>query len=608
MSDIIQLLPDSVANQIAAGEVIQRPASVIKELVENAVDAGADKVQIIIKDAGKSLIQVIDNGCGMSETDARMAFERHATSKIQKAEDLFNLHTLGFRGEALASIVAVAQVELKTKRADDPTGIMMQIHGSEFISQETVACSHGSNFAVKNLFYNIPARRKFLKSNSTEMRHILEEVNRIALINKEVQFVLTHNDVEIYNLPKSNLKQRIVNIIGKNINQNLIDVNTITDIVEITGYIGKPEFAKKSPGEQYFFVNNRYMRHPFFYKAVLRAYDNILQEKHYPAFFIFIKVDPQELDVNIHPTKTEIKFTDELAIRHILHAAVKESLGKFNVMPAMDFDSDERVNIPYLKDKTTEPDIPQVAINTDFNPFEQSSSNNSKGGGNYSGSFSKEKVDANWQNLYEGFENKHEEVQAQAIFTGSTGEEQYSKIFQFKNKYIMTPVKSGLMIIDQKRAKERILYEEFLNRFDADIPTQKCLFPITIELNKTEAMVMDEILEDINDMGYELDRADENAYVVTGIPADAKEQETELIIRDFIANYKETLSDVKIERKERTALSLSKAANIRTGMMLDKEEMKNIIDKLFACKMPNHTATGKSIISIMSTDEIEKRF
>ncbi len=622
MADIIQLLPDSVANQIAAGEVIQRPASVVKELVENAVDAQANSITVNIKDAGRTLIQVIDNGSGMSDTDARLAFERHATSKIKTADDLFAIHTMGFRGEALASIAAIAHVEVKTRMSENELGTHITIEGSKVQSQEITSCATGTNFAVKNLFYNVPARRKFLKSNTTEFSHIINEFQRIVLTNPDIDFKLYHNDSEVYILPKTNIRQRIVSVFGKRINQNLITIESNTSIIKIKGFIGKPEYARKKSGEQYFFINNRFMRSAYFHKAILNAYDQILQPEMVPSYFLYFEADPTTIDVNIHPTKTEIKFEDQQAIWQILHAAVKQTLGKNNIVPSLDFDQEQGFDIPVLS-KDTDVKTPQIEIDPTFNPFEQTKPSNSVrsiGSNPKSSAMSLEKENmANWDKLYLGFENeKNQDTHTNSDFSFISTENTQTKIsgsglsqkyFQYKNKYILTPVKSGLMIVDQKRAHERILFEKFLTNLSSEsIPTQKTLYPKTIELDtKDHAIIMD-INPDLRMLGFDIEDFGGNSIVVNGMPADSSNQEPEQILDKFLNELLHGEVDFKKEVKEKIAKALAKASAISSNHVLTQEEMREMIDVLFACQNPNYSPFGKLIVSIIKTDEIEKRF
>ncbi|MDE5418398.1 DNA mismatch repair endonuclease MutL [Labilibaculum sp. DW002] len=659
MSDIIQILPDSVANQIAAGEVVQRPASVVKELVENAIDAGSTSIKINLKDAGKTLIQIIDNGCGMSATDARLAFERHATSKIKAAKDLFAIRTMGFRGEALASIAAIANVELKTKRTEDELGTHLVIDGSELASQDSIACPPGSNFIVKNLFYNVPARRKFLKANSTELRNIITEFQRITLANPEIEFQLIHNDAEVYNLTPSNTRQRIVNIFGRSINTRLISIDTNTSIVKLTGFIGKPKNAKKRTDEQFFFVNDRYMRHPYFHKAVLLAYDKILPPDTIPPYFIFFEVDPKIIDINIHPTKTEIKFEDEQAIFQIIQASIREALGKFNIVPSIDFDEDTSLEIP-VAGQNSEIEAPMIKVNPEFNPFEADSNYNPFDGEKSYNPFDEERksfesnqfyqefkaktpppsstptkkeVPEKWETLYEepAKKEKEEKLSQAAIdrenipdyfqpqqsmpeFTQKTlqPKEQIQKaknFFQLKNKYILTPIRSGLMIIDQRKAHERILFEKFINSLENHQGiAQQTLFPQTIELNASDYTLLQVIIEDVRALGFDIREFGKKTFVINGTPADIQNCEPKELVENLLANYKSNQMDVKLKVRENLAKSLAKASALNYGKTLSNEEMSSILDQLFACTTPNFTPDGKAIISVLESQELESRF
>lgn len=659
MSDLIQILPDNVANQIAAGEVVQRPASVVKELVENAIDAGGNSIKINLKDAGRTLIQVIDNGCGMSVTDARLAFERHATSKIRKADDLFAIRTMGFRGEALASIAAIANVELKTKRTEDELGTHIIIDGSEAISQEVSACSDGSNFIVKNLFYNVPARRKFLKANSTELRNIITEFHRISLSHPEIGFQLLHNDTEIYNLPASHIRQRIINVFGKSMNQRLISINTSTSIVKLTGFIGKPKNAKKNLGEQFFFVNNRYMRHPYFHKAVMQAYDKILPPETIPPYFIFFEVDPQIIDINIHPTKTEIKFEDERAIYQIIQASIREALGKFNIVPSIDFDEDNSLEIP-VAGSNAEVEAPMIKVNPEFNPFEADVNYNPFDGEKSYNPFDEERrsfesnqfyqefkaktpsaqsgapkkaVPEKWETLYEEpAKRESEEKLSQGTIDRENipdyfqtqkapkefvqkklpAQEQVQKaknFFQLKNKYILTPIRSGLMIIDQRKAHERILFEKFINSLENHQGiAQQTLFPQTIELNASDYTLLQVIIDDVRALGFDIREFGKKTFVINGTPADIHNSDPKELVENLLANYKSNQMDVKLKIRENIAKSLAKASALNYGKTLSNEEMSSIIDQLFACTTPNFTPDGKPIISILESQELESRF
>lgn len=634
MSNVIQLLPDSVANQIAAGEVIQRPASVIKELMENAIDAGATDVQVITKDAGKSLIQIIDNGCGMAETDARMAFERHATSKIREASDLFALRTMGFRGEALASIAAIAQVELKTRRAEDDLGVQINISGSEVESQEPVQCPVGSQFCVKNLFYNVPARRRFLKKTSTELRHIINEFQRVALANPQVALTLLHNDVPMFSLPAGNIKQRVVNMNGKQMGNNLIPIDTDTVMVKITGFIGKPEMAKKTMGDQFFFVNNRYMKHPYLHRAVMDAYDNILQPETIPAYFIFLEVDPQIVDVNIHPTKTEIKFEDERAIWQILSAAIRESLGKFNMMPSIDFDTTDQVHIP-VGSNDAELVEPTVEVNPFYNPFEEEKrqSTNNYGGGETT-TFQSKASAQGWDQLYadspgselpdfsalansemgkaeQPFEEQTPEPVQQTILSSGGSEEasNNTRFFQLKNRYILTSVKSGLMMIDQKRAHERIVFEGFIRTLQSGASlSQKSLFPEELNFGPEEMSMINELIPDLLTLGLELEQCSDESFKVLSTPAGLEHVSAAQLIDGILTDFRDGEVDLQKEVTEQIATSMAQRAAIPYGKQLSALEMGELFDQLFACQVPNFSPSGKTIISIMDLDEMQKRF
>jgi DNA mismatch repair protein MutL len=605
MSDIIKLLPDSVANQIAAGEVIQRPASVVKELVENAIDAGSTSINIYIKEAGRASIQIIDNGCGMSATDARMSFERHATSKIRDAKDLFSIRTLGFRGEALASIASVAEVKLKTKRFEDELGTSIEIAASQVVEQEPTNCPAGTNFLVRNLFYNTPARRKFLKTNSTELKQIINEFQRVALTHPEIEFSLHHNNVEIYNLPLSNFRQRICNVFGKNINQYLVPINADTSIVKISGLIGKPESAKKSFGEQFFFVNQRYIKHPFLHKAVMKAYDSLLSTDTIPSYFIYFEIDPESIDINIHPTKTEIKFEDEQSIFQILLASLKEALGKFRIVPSLDFSIDTSIEIPTLR-KDDDIRQPQIELNPNYNPFDEPSfSRQSRS------SFGRDNETLNhWEKLYEGLE--FDVTKTSSLYTDdlmAKTENTAFNTFQLKNKYILTPVKSGIMIIDQKRAHERILFEKYLTMIQQHQGvTQGSLFPETLELSAPEVNCLMEIFDDIRALGFDLEFDGANKIQINGSPADIASANPAGMLKNMIASFMNETLDIASERTEKIAKEMAQVSAISYGKVLTSEEMRELVDHLFACKLPNFSPSGKNIISILNLEDIEKRF
>ncbi len=601
MADVIKLLPDSVANQIAAGEVIQRPASIVKELMENSVDAGAGNIRIIIKDSGKTLVQIIDDGTGMSETDARLSFERHATSKITSAQDLFAIRTKGFRGEALASIAAVAMVELRTRKKENETGTLIIINGSRVETQEPCSCPEGSSFSVKNLFYNIPARRKFLKSDNTEMRHIVNEFQKIVLAHPDIKFSLYHNDSEVYNLVPGNLRQRIAGVFGKQINQELITIDTDTTLVSIKGFIGKPETARRTYGEQFFFVNNRFMKHPYFHKAVAEAYQNILPAEAIPSYFIFMEADPASIDVNIHPTKTEIKFEDERAIWQILMASVREALGRFNIVPSIDFENEALVDIPVKSSSSGLPDMPVIKINTEFNPFDNETPE--PGRQSYFERFERDKSD-DWEKLYSAF-NKDEAVNRQS----EKITESARKFLHIKGKYIVCPVISGLMLIDQKRAHERILYERFTDCLsNGESVSQVDLFPVTFEMNPTDLMLVREIEEELMLLGFRFQYPDNRNLTVNGKPSGTGNSNPIEMIEIILEDYKKSQADPSTGAKEKVASAMASASSIPYGKTLSSGEMENLFDTLFACKAPNYSPKGKPVITIITIEELDKRF
>ncbi len=617
MSDIIHLLPDSVANQIAAGEVIQRPASVIKELVENAIDAEAQEIHVLVTDAGKTCIQVIDDGKGMTETDARLSFERHATSKIREAADLFALRTMGFRGEALASIAAVAEVELKTRPASEELGTRLVIAGSKVESQEAVSCPKGSNFSVKNLFFNIPARRKFLKANSTELSNILTEFERIALVHPDVAFYLYSNDTELFNLPAMPLRQRIMAVFGKKLNQQLLSVDVDTTMIKISGFVAKPETARKKGAHQYFFVNGRYMRHPYFHKAVMDAYEQLIPVGEQISYFIYFEVDPANIDVNIHPTKTEIKFENEQAIWQILSAAVKESLGKFSAIPTIDFDTEDMPDIPaFEQSRPIEP--PKVHYDTDFNPFKTSSAS-SYGG---SGSYSRPKVE--WEGLYSGLEKASrmnepmEETpfaedmpvaSSSPLYGSEATIEKGAQHLQFKGRFILTSVKSGLMLIDQHRAHVRVLFDRYMSQISQKQGvSQGVLFPEIIQLPASEAAVLESLQDDLSAVGFDLSPLGGGSYAINGIPSGIEGLNPVDLIRNMVHTAMEKGNDVKEEVQTILASTLARAAAIVYGQVLSNEEMSNLVDSLFACPSPNYTPDGRTVLATIKEEEIEKLF
>lgn len=619
MTDIIQLLPDSVANQIAAGEVIQRPASIVKELVENSIDAGADSITINIKDAGRTLVQVIDNGCGMSETDARMSFERHATSKIRSAADIFSVLTKGFRGEALASIASVAQVELKTKRAEDELGTYICINGSELQSQEPIQTSNGTHFTIKNLFFNIPVRRKFLKSNNVEFRHILDEFQRVALASPQIAFQLYHNNKEHYNLPKSNLKQRIINVCGKHYTKSLLNIETKTSLANIHGFIGTPDSVKKRGADQFFFVNDRFMKHKSFYGAVMRSYENIIPSGHLPSFFIYFDIQPSEIDINIHPTKTEIKFTSEYQISQIVEATIREALGKFNIVPSLDFEDDSDYN-DFFKPVSGEIKVPSIEVNTGYNPFKSNSSagfSSTGSSGKQGTNFTEKDNLKSWEALFES--GKKEDRQPETyesslnknddentLFSGK--QEIERRFMQLRSKYIITPVKSGVMIINQKHAQEKIYYENVKKRVKTETKTvQSLLYPISIELSIPDFELIVEHSAFFKTFGFDIDTIGANKIVLNGVPSDIDSSKAEDILLDLFNNFNENL-EAEMEISENIARSLAKASSWNQNKQLSEKEMQNLTDELFQLATPQYLPDGKRVVAILTFEEIMKKF
>ncbi len=623
MSDIIQLLPDSVANQIAAGEVIQRPASILKELVENSFDAKATHIRIVLKDAGKTLLQVIDNGVGMSETDARMSFDRHATSKIRSAADLFQLRTMGFRGEALASIASVAQVELRTRRADDALGTMIEIAGSRVFAQVPEQCAVGSNFMVKNLFFNVPARRRFLKKNSTELNHLLTEFYRIVLVNPEVAFDLVSDGEELFTLPIGTKKQRIEAVFSKvskrNFTQQLLTVEAKTNLLTIRGYIGKPEYAQKN-AYQYFFVNGRYMRHAYFHKAIMKAYEGMLNDTN-PNYFLYFDISPEDIDVNIHPTKTEIKFADEQVVFSILLAAMKETLGKFNVVPSIEFDQEGAIEMPTLpKDHLGSIQPPQTIFNPNYNPFKSS------------GSYKRAKFD--WEELQGEFEAKkaepvvesepqeiafapvetigsvvpsHIQVETPPVVVAPQMATT-SDFLQFHGRYIVTSVKSGLMMIDQRRAHVRVLYEQYMRQLQSKQGvSQQLLFPEVIDVPLEDMGLMDELLPDLRGVGFDMELFGKQSYSINGIPSDLTNTNVQEVVLNILHEAKTNPAGVKENYYSLIALALARASAINVGKQLGKDEMVQLFESLFAIPEHAYSPDGKPVMTIVSQEEIDKR-
>jgi DNA mismatch repair protein MutL len=589
MSDVIHVLSDAVANQIAAGEVIQRPSSVVKELMENAVDAEAGTIRVLITEAGKAMIQVIDDGCGMNENDARRCFERHATSKISRAEDLFAIRTRGFRGEALASMAAVAEVSLKTKKRGEELGTHVRVSGSRMEVHEPVQTPPGSNFQVRNLFFNVPARRKFLNSDHTELRHMINEFTHVALTHPHVECSLIHNQTEILHLPPANLRRRIIGIFGKATNSYLIPLETETSLIRITGFIGKPEHARKTYGEQFFFANNRFIKHPYFHKAVMKGYEQILAPDHVPSYFIYFETDPSKMDVNIHPSKTEVKFEDEKAIWQILLAAVKEAIGRHNLSPSLDFDREGVIDIPVLT-KDSEIHIPEISTNPEYNPFDEERP--------YS---RRQPVQHYPDSRTEGWEKLFEPT--------LVSDAPASRHLQIKNKYIFSPVKSGVMMIDQRRAHERILYEKMRSAQQSNQPmAQNTLFPETIRLGAEDYQVCLQMLDALTGLGYDIRDFGNNTVVVHGLPSEISPSRAERTLETLLEQFKSMEGNLDNEPLDRLARAAAKASAIEYGRPLSHEEMKILVDQLFACSNHNYTPSGKPIVKIIDLAEIETYF
>lgn len=607
MGDIIKLLPDSVANQIAAGEVIQRPASAVKELLENAVDAGADKIDLIIKDAGKTLIQVTDNGSGMSETDARMSFERHATSKINTPDDLFMIRTLGFRGEALASIAAISHVQIKTRLADEDLGTLIEIQGGEVTRQEPAGCPAGTTISVKNLFFNVPARRKFLKSDSAELRHIMEEFHRVAYVYPEIGMSLQSNGRYLHQLPGSVLKQRIVNILGASYSKKIIPVEEKTDKVSISGFIGKPEFAKKTRGEQYFFANKRYIRHPYLHHAVDNAFEELLPSDSFPTYYIFIETDPQFIDVNIHPTKTEVNFQDNQLIYAILRSAIRRSLSQFNVAPSLDFDAEQSFSIQPDRDEPIR--NPFHRKDSGYNPFENKSPE-----GKRISPTEKQSNRATWEKLYEVAKNIESTPEKTQTDDQEVEQENNEPVFapkfiQVQNKYILTAIKSGVMIIDQHNAHFRILYEKFLDSIEKKrTATQHELFPRNLSFSHEDAEILREIKGELEFAGFSIKEFGKNSFVVDGTPGDTHNHDLLELLEGIIENYKKELRDVHVDKKIGVARASAARMAVRQGKKLQTEEMEVLIDQLFRCKIPEKTPDGRKTLYLLPFGDIEKKF
>lgn len=612
MTDVIKLLPDAVANQIAAGEVIQRPASAVKELLENAIDAGAANIQLIIKDAGKTLIQVVDDGVGMTDTDARLCFERHATSKIQQASDLFAIRTMGFRGEALASIAAIAKVELKTRTVDDQVGTQVIIEAAHVESQTPCNCSKGTSIAVKNLFFNTPARRNFLKSDNVEKRHILSEFQRLAIVHPDISFQYYQNNQLTHQLNKTNLKQRIAHLFGTNYNQRLIPVAEETQIVNISGFIGKPEFAKKARGEQFFYVNKRYIRSPYLNHAVEQAFEELIADDAYPSFFLFLEIPPEQIDVNVHPTKTEIKFQDDEYIYQIVRSAVKRALGSFNITPALDFEKDNLFDIQPTKENYI-PKPPAITVNPNYNPFQKESTAGNYGQGNLT-----ERINPkHWERMFPGEADiplpknqDSDQIIISSDWNQGSDSNGDKKFLQLHNRYILTPVKSGMMIIDQQRAHERILYEKYKMMLEnSSMASQQLLFPENIRLNENDAGILKDILDEIRLLGFGINEFGKNSFVIDAIPVDLMEDyNLQDVIEGIIEQVQKNRLDLKHDMRSNVLRSLAKRLAVKPGKALSQEEMSALADSLFACEIPQQSPAGKTVLSIISIDEFSERF
>ena len=602
MSDIIQLLPDHVANQIAAGEVVQRPASVVKELLENAIDAGATNIKLLLKDAGKTLIQVIDDGKGMSTTDARMSFERHATSKIQKAEDLFNLSTKGFRGEALASIAAIAHVELKTKPANEELGTSIKIEGSKIISQDFISTGEGTSLAVKNLFYNIPARRNFLKSDTVETRHIIDEFQRVALAHADISFLLHHNNNEVYHLKAGNLRQRIVAVFGTKMNEKLVPIDEKTDIVAIQGFVAKPEFSKRKRGEQFFFVNDRFIKSSYLNHAVVNAFDGLLEQGAHPSYFLYLTVPANTIDINIHPTKTEIKFDNEKALYAMLRATVKHSLGQYNVAPVLDFNRDAGLDTPYhFKGGSASGSVPKISVDPDFNPFKEEQQKE------INFPFKREKETQSWESLYTSASTTDSE-QNESLFE-HLQEEKTQKTFQIQRKYVLSLIKSGVVLINQSLAHQRVLYEEFLESITIrEANSQQLLFPVKISFSSAEIEMIYTIKTELENAGFSFDQFTKDSVTIKGIPVSVTESKITIILEELLNDINLEVPDASFSHFDVMAKSFAKTLSIKTGTLLSEKEQESLVNNLFSCKEPTISPFGKATFKTLTLNQIDNLF
>lgn len=614
MADIIKLLPDHVANQIAAGEVVQRPASVVKELLENAIDAQACNITLVIKDAGKSLVQVIDDGIGMSTTDARLSFERHATSKINTAEDLFNLNTKGFRGEALASIAAISHVELKTKTESDEVGAHIIIEGSKVVSQEVTVMPTGTTVSVKNLFYNIPARRNFLKSNAVETRHLIDEFHRVALAHPQVAFTMINGDNKIFNLVISNLRQRIVGVFGNKSNEKLVPVQEETEIVKVNGFVLKPEYAKKGRGEQFFFVNNRFIKSPYLHHAVNSAFEGLIRDGAHPGYFLFLEVDPKSIDINIHPTKTEIKFEDEHSIYAMLRATIKHSLGQFSIAPVLDFRKEEHLDTPYHYNKKTALK-PTIDVDHDFNPFEKDSNNQQDIRFPY-----KREKSTSWESLYVGLRDKgvsanpetsveFESDELSGKLFESDDDDTSDITFQLQNKYIMSPIKSGLMVIHQNLAHQRVLYEELLKNITVEEGvSQQLLFPLQVYFSKMQLDILRGIREQLENTGFVFSKIEDDKLEISGLPVGIVESKVSEILEQLVTDIEQEVPEPGYSQNDQLAKSLAKSMAVKTGTPLNREAREHLINQLFACKEPSISPNNSPVLLTMAASDFDKKF
>ncbi|WP_299048621.1 DNA mismatch repair endonuclease MutL [uncultured Polaribacter sp.] len=602
MPDIIQLLPDHVANQIAAGEVVQRPASVVKELLENAIDAGATNIKLLLKDAGKTLIQVIDDGKGMSVTDARMSFERHATSKIQKAEDLFNLCTKGFRGEALASIAAIAHVELKTKQAQEELGTCLKIEGSNIISQDFISTGKGTSIAVKNLFYNIPARRNFLKSDTVETRHVIDEFQRVALAHPSISFLLHHNDNEVYHLKSCNLRKRIVSIFGIKMNEKLVPIDEQTDILNIEGFVAKPEFAKRKRGEQFFFVNNRFIKSSYLNHAVVNAFDGLLEQGAHPSYFLYLTVPANTIDINIHPTKTEIKFDNEKALYAMLRATVKHSLGQYNVAPVLDFNRDANLDTPYHFNATASAaKAPKIIVDPNFNPFKEEKNTASQS------NYKPQKQTESWESLYTSVAVDTSEKQE--VLFDNQQEIDTKKTFQIQRKYVLSSIKSGVVLIHQSLAHQRILYEDFLESITVkEANSQQLLFPVKISFSSKEIEMIYTIKTELENAGFSFDEFTKDSVTIKGIPVSVTESKITIILEELLSDIDLELPDASFSHFDVMAKSFAKTLSIKTGTQLSEKEQEALVNDLFSCKEPSISPFGKATFKTLTLNEIDNLF